>query len=228
VTTVDIAAPKAKLGIAAALASALLAAVLVLNVAAAPAAGASACPSFRVLHDDRIGPASLPAGNYTVTIAPASGVSCSNASKLFARFLEDYDGVLPRPWSVVAQGSGKAAFTQGGKAGFSVARGSSGGGGGEGGGNPALGALCPGSFSVLNTTRVSPLLFVKGKYLLYLPARTGITCARASALFTRFLGAGGSLPAPWQVKNQTATFFKPAHPARSAFRVEPFAGAGPA
>jgi hypothetical protein len=224
----DSPAPQAKLGIAAVLAAAVLLAVLALNVAAAPAATASACTSFRVLHDDRIGPASLPAGNYAIAVSPAAGIGCASASKLFARFLEDYDGVLPRPWSVVAQGSGKATFTQGGKDGFSVARSGGGNGGGEGGANPALGALCPGSFSVLNTTRVSPLLFAKGKYLLYLPARTAITCSRASLLFTRFLGAGGSLPAPWLVKNQTATFFKPAHPTRSAFRVEPLAGAGPA
>jgi hypothetical protein len=39
---------------------------------------------------------------------------------------------------------------------------------------------------------------------------------------TRFLSTpGGRLLAPWRLKNQTATFFKPEHPMRSAFRVEP-------
>jgi hypothetical protein len=33
------------------------------------------------------------------------------------------------------------------------------------------------------------------------------------------------LPPPWRLKNQTATFYKPAHPERSAFRIEPIAGA---
>jgi hypothetical protein len=215
-------APKARLGIAAALACAALLAALALG-SAAPAAGASACPSFRVLHNDRIGPASLPAGSYTIAVSPTSAVNCYSASQLFARFLEDYDGVLPRPWSVVAKGSGRAAFDQNGKLGFSVERS----GGGEEEGNPALGTLCPGSFTVDNTTRVASLSFAKGPYLLYLPAGSEIGCSRASVLFTRFLGSpGGKLPSPWQVKAQIATFSKPAHPTRSAFRVEPLAGSG--
>ena len=193
-------------------------------------ATAASCPSFRVLHDDRIGPAVLPAGNYTVTTAPSSGLTCAGASKLFTRFLEDYDGVLPSPWRVSAQGSGKASFTQGGKAGFSVALGS---GGGEGGENDELGALCRNTFTVNSNVVLGPLTFAKGQYLLYLPPRSGISCNRAAVLFTRFLGSpGGRLPSPWRLENQTATFYKPEHPARSAFRVEPAtganAGAGPA
>jgi hypothetical protein len=219
----DPSSAKARLGIASTLAAAAVALVLALG-AAAPAAQASSCPSFQILHNDRIGPASLPAGGYTITLSPSSEVNCYAASQLLARFLEDYDGILPKPWSVVAQGSGKASFNQGGKAGFSIARSS----GGEGG-NPALGVLCPGSFTVNNTSRVGPLSFAKGQYLLYLPALTEITCRRASVLFTRFLGApGGILPSPWLVKSQIATFYKPAHPTRSAFRVEPLGGSGPA
>ena len=54
-------------------------------------------------------------------------------------------------------------------------------------------------------------------------------CNRATILFTRFLGQPeGMLPFPWRVNSQTATFFKPAHPQRSAFRIEPLNGAGPA
>jgi len=34
----------------------------------------------------------------------------------------------------------------------------------------------------------------------------------------------GTLPFPWRLKNQTATFYKSAHPLRSAFRVEPLNG----
>jgi hypothetical protein len=33
------------------------------------------------------------------------------------------------------------------------------------------------------------------------------------------------LPSPWRVTTQTATFYKPTNPMRSAFRVEPEAGA---
>ena len=183
-------------------------------------ASAAACPSFRVLHNDRIGPAVLPAGPYTVTPAPGSGLSCSQTSVLFARFLEDWDGDLPGNWRVVAQGRGKAKFVNGSRPGFSVER-----GGAEneeeGNINPVIGKLCPGTYTVNHTTVVGPLRFTKGQFLTYIPTGSGITCRRASVLFTKFLGQpGGRLPFPWQVKNQTATFYKPAHPVRSAFRIE--------
>lgn len=213
-----------KLGLVSLLSAALLIA-LALSAGSAPAAAVSSCPGFRVLHNDRIGPASFPAGTYKVTVAPASGLSCADASKLFTRFLEDYDGVLPTPWRVLAESSGKASFTQAGKAGFSVALGT----GGGGGGSSELGVLCHGSFTVNSNVVIAPLSFPKGQYLLYIPPRSAISCNRASVLFTRFLGSpGGRLPFPWRLKNQTATFFKPEHPTRSAFRVEPFAGAGAA
>lgn len=198
---------------------ALVAAIAALALTAAAPASAASCPSFRVLHNDRIGPASLPAGNYGVTVEP--GLSCQAASQLLARFLEDWDGNLPKPWRVVAEGSGKASFTRGDLPGFSVRRES----GGEGGSNPELGKLCSGTFTVNAGSRVGPLFFPKGQYLVYIPAKSGITCRRASVLFTRFLAAGGALPDPWQLNTQTATFFKPAHPARSAFRIEPLNGA---
>jgi hypothetical protein len=182
-------------------------------------ASASSCPSFTVLHNDRIGAASFPAGSYAMTTSPTGGVSCASASKLFARFLEDYDGVLPRPWRVVSEGSGKASFKQGAVLGFSVRLGGKG-----GGGNSTLGSLCAGTYTVNAGRQVGPLLFPKGSYLLYIPPRSGITCRRASVLFTRFLSTpGGRLPAPWRLKNQTATFYKPEHPTRSAFRIEPLA-----
>jgi len=213
------------LGLVGALAT--LVAALALSLGASSAASAG-CPGFRVLHDDRIGPAVLPAGSYAITVAPSAGLTCPAASKLFTRFLEDFDGVLPSPWRVSGQGSGKATFTQGGKAGFSVAR-SSGGGGGEGGSDNELGALCRNSFTVNSNVVLGPLTFPRGQYLLYIPSGSGISCNRAAVLFTRFLGSpAGRLPFPWRLKNQTATFFKPEHPLRSSFRVEPAAGAGPA
>jgi len=198
---------------------ALATALTLLALGGAASASAATCPSFRVLHDDRIGAVSLPAGSYEVTADP--GLSCQAASQLLARFLQDWDGNLPKPWRAVAEGSGKASFARPGQAGFSVRRT----GGTGGGGNSEIGRLCPGTFTVNAGTDVGPLFFAKGPYLLYLPSRSGITCRRASVLFTRFLGApGGSLPDPWQVKTQTATFFKPAQPLRSAFRVEPANG----
>lgn len=214
---------KTRLGAIVALAVAAALACVALSASAAPAATVGACPSFRVIHNDRIGPANLPAGSYTVIPAATSGLSCAQSSALFTRFLEDFDGVLPTPWKVIAQGSGRAAFNRGAQAGFSVART---GGGEEGGSNPSLGKLCPGTFTVNHRTIVGPLAFNQGQYLLYIPARSLISCRRASVLFTRFLGQpGGQLPSPWQLINQTATFYKPAHPLRSAFRIEPYAGA---
>lgn len=203
------------------LALALAAAFAALALTATAPASAASCPSFRVLHDDRIGAASFPAGSYEVTVEP--GLSCKESTALFARFLEDYDGVLPKPWRVVAEGSGKASFTRGGLPGFSVRLES---GGGEGGGNNVLGKLCSGTFTVNAASKVGPLVFPKGQYLVYLPPKSGITCRRASVLFTRFLAApGGTLPFPWRLLNQTATFYKPEHPQRSAFRIEPVNGA---
>jgi hypothetical protein len=207
--------------LAAALALALVASLSLLALAAAGPASAATCPTFRVLHNDRIGAASLPTGTYRVTAD--AGLSCQTASQLFTRFLEDYDGVLPRPWKVNSEGSGKATFSRGGLPGFSVSRE---GGGGGGGGNNELGKLCSGAFTVNAGSRVGPLFFPKGQYLIYLPPRSGISCRRASVLFTRFLAApGGTLPYPWRLLNQTATFYKPAHPQRSAFRIEPLNGA---
>jgi hypothetical protein len=207
-----------------AIALALAAALAALALTAAAPASAANCPTFRVLHNDRIGPASLPAGNYAVTVE--AGLSCQASTQLLARFLADYDGVLPKPWRVVAEGAGKASFTRSGLPGFSIARIGSGGGEGGGGGNNALGRLCSGNFTVNTGSQVGPLFFPKGQYLIYIPAKSGISCRRASVLFTRFLAApGGTLPYPWRLLNQTATFYKPAHPTRSAFRIEPLSGA---
>ncbi len=182
-------------------------------------ADAAGCPSFRVLHNDRIGAASFPAGPYLLTPQPGSGLTCAQTSQLFARFLQDWDGNLPGAWRVIAQGSGKAKFVNGARAGFTVAR--------ESGEreeeeiNPYVGQLCPGTYTVNHTSIVGPLRFLRGQYLMYIPKGSLITCRRASVLFTKFLAQpGGRLPAPWRVTTQTATFYKTTNPTRSAFRLE--------
>jgi hypothetical protein len=196
----------------------VIAALSLLALSGAAPASAATCPSFKVLHDDRIGAASLPAGNYAVTAD--AGLSCQAASQLFSRFLQDWDGNLPKPWRIAASGPGKASFTRSGLPGFSVAR-----TGGGGGGNSELGRLCSGAFTVNAASDVGPLFFPKGQYLTYIPAGSGITCRRASVLFTKFLASpGGRLPFPWRVKAQTATFYKSENPTRSAFRIEPVNG----
>jgi hypothetical protein len=215
-------APQVRIAVLAAVA--LVAALAITLVSRAEARVAPAnCPTFRVLHNDRIGPAQFPAGNYEVTIE-RSGLTCKETSELFARFLEDYDGVLPTPWQVVNEGAGKASFIRGKNLpGFSVdLTGKS----EEGGSNTILGKLCPSPFKVNSTTVVGPLRFTKGNFLIYLPTGTGITCNRAAVLFQKFLGAGGPLPKPWQLINQTATFYKPENKTRSAFRIEPINGSG--
>lgn len=196
-----------------------VAALLAALALSAPKASAATCPSFKVLHNDRIGAAVLPAGSYTITTAAT--VSCSQASTLFTRFLQDWDGNLPDGWRVIPKGSGKASFAKGNTVGFSVARSGS----EEESGPSPSGRLCPKPFTVNNDKQIGPLFFAEGQYLLYQPPRTGITCRRASVLFTRFLGQMGTrLPFPWRLTNQTATFYKPENPVRSAFRVEPADG----
>jgi hypothetical protein len=187
-----------------------------------PTVGAKPCPGFRVLHNDRIGAAVFPAGTYTIT-NEASALTCKSSAELFARFLEDFDGVLPKPWTVSPESSGNASFLSGGGAGFSVSLTKK---GEEGGTNPDLGTICPNTFTVNSTTVVGALRFTKGKFLIALPTGTAISCNQAVVLFQRFLGAGGPLPPPWKLVNQTATFYKPANPIGSAFRIEPLAGSG--
>jgi hypothetical protein len=211
-------------------------AVVALAIAARPAGAAQApaaapvlktCPSWRVLHNDRIGAAVFPAGDYAVTIEGAN-LDCAAAGRLFARFLEDFDGVLPTPWKVSAEGSGKAAFLRGSQPGFSVElkKPSDATEEEKFDFNVNLGTLCRNPFTVNHSTVIRPLRFTKGQFLIYLPTRSAITCEQAVVLFQRFLAASPNLPSPWKLDNQTATFFKPSAPARSAFRIEPLAGVG--
>ena len=65
------------------------------------------CPAtFRVLHNDRIGALSFPAGPYRVSIYKDSNITCPQSTQLFAAFLQRPDGSLPTPWVInVATGS---------------------------------------------------------------------------------------------------------------------------
>lgn len=212
----------------AALALALAVAARPADAAQAPAPAAKTCPSFRVLHNDRIGAAVFPAGSYTITLEAAS-LDCKTGGELFARFLEDFDGILPSPWKVSPEGSGQAAFLRAGQPGFAVEltkKQTSGEIEKEEATNPDLGTLCRNPFTVNHTTTIRPLRFTKGQFLIYLPSGSTINCEGAVVLFQRFLGASPNLPSPWRLTNQTATFYKPASPTRSAFRIEPLAGAG--
>src|ERR1700761_2528154 len=47
------------------------------------------------------------AGKYPTTVDSPS-LACKSGGELFARFLEDFDGILPSPWKVSPEASGKA------------------------------------------------------------------------------------------------------------------------
>jgi len=62
------------------------------------------CPgTFRVLNNDRIGPLRLAKGPYWIIRLQRQGLGCGQASRLFTRFLDDFDGVLPAPWILEPQ-----------------------------------------------------------------------------------------------------------------------------
>ena len=176
---------------------------------AASAQAPSTCPdTFEVLHDDTIGALYLPRGDYTITLLSPSALSCAEAADLFRQFLEDYDGRLPRPWVVDAQG---AAFTRGanGSVGFLVASAGGGGGGGGGGGHHPTGAACPGTFRVLHNDRIGSFALPRGNYRITLLGVGRISCAKASAYFARFLqDFDGVLPTPWYLDAETGSFLR--------------------
>jgi hypothetical protein len=165
-----------------------LAAVFALPAATADAA--TRCPAtFQVLHNDRIGAMSLPAGAYYVSV---TNLTCAQASSLFAEFLSDYDGVLPYPWRANAA---RKSFTNG-RSGFSVrlARSAP---TPPSPPTPTSVYTCGGTFSVLHNDRIGAANLPKGQYRVQLLSG-GITCASASALFARFLDyPSGRLPSPW-------------------------------
>jgi hypothetical protein len=196
--------------------SALLAATSLLAAAAliAPATASaqttaqSVCPAtFSVLHDDRIGSMSLPAGAYTLTLLDPASLSCAEASDLFRQFLEDWDGRLPRPW--VANAATRT-FTRGsgGSVGFSVSP-SGGSSGGGGGGHHPHGAACPGTFQVLHNDRIGTFQVPEGSYLITLLSVGRITCTQASSFLAQFLqDFDGILPRPWVLDTETGSFMR--------------------
>src|SRR3954453_13985439 len=89
-----------KLSLALAVAGAAALMMLLAGGVKQASAAEGVCPTFRVLHNDKIGALSLPKGTYSVTTLNSAKLSCASASKLFAEFLQDYDGKLRSPWVV--------------------------------------------------------------------------------------------------------------------------------
>jgi len=163
------------------------------------AAPPTVCPgTFQVLHNDRIGTLSLRAGAYVITVQNATTLPCAQASSLFTRFLEDFDGILPRPWLydfAIGQFVGAAGQA------FSVAYTGGGGGGGGGGGTTGL---CPSTFQVVHDDRIGSLRLPAGPYDVTVQ---GLTCPAATKQFAAFLqDFDGVLPRPWRLNAQTGRF----------------------
>jgi hypothetical protein len=182
--------------------------------------GGTICPgTFQVLHDDHIGTFVVPSGQYLVTLLSVGRISCAKAAAYLARFLDDFDGVLPTPWFLDPE---TASFMRGARnVGFRIKalagppvphRGGS--------GTYPSGRRCPDTFRVLNNDSIGRLHLRKGSYWITLVNR-GLSCARAAQQFRSFLqDFEGTLPRPWQLAVQTATFTRGG--SRSAgFRVKP-------
>jgi hypothetical protein len=178
------------------------------------------CPgTFQVLHNDHIGTFAVPKGYYLVTLLSAGRITCSRASAYLARFLDDFDGVLPYPWFLDPE---TGSFMRGGRnVGFRIKELAgppvpSGGGSGK----YPTGNRCPDTFRVLNNDSIGRLRLRKGAYRITL-VRSGISCQRAAQLFRGFLqDFEGTLPRPWKLDVQTATFTRGG--SRSpGFRVKP-------
>jgi hypothetical protein len=202
-----------------------LAASAALVVSAAPggAQTGQCTATFHVLHNDHIGRLSLPAGLYQLR---TTGVTCAQASHLFAQFLNDYNGVLPRPWryTVQAVGQGTFASTRGGsfeavRTGEPTAPAQAGSATNGGGSHGDL--LCPGTFEVEHNDRVGRLRIAEGEYTITLLGGN-LTCATAERFFGRFLDRPlGNLPRGWVVLPQSAEFMK--FSSHHGFRIKPAA-----
>ena len=180
----------------------------------------SACPgTFAVLHNDRIGTFAIPKGNYRITLLAIGRITCPRASSWFARFLQDYDGVLPTPWFIDTE---TGSFMRGSRnVGFRIkevagpARPT-----GGGSGTHPTGNRCPATFRVLNNDSIGKLRLRKGPYRVTLLGQS-LSCPRASQLFASFLqDFEGTLPRPWVLNAQTATFTRGAG-GNAGFRVKP-------
>jgi hypothetical protein len=198
-----------------------LAALLLLVLALAallafrsPAAGASTrcAPSFRVLHNDRIGTLSLPAGPYQIRV---QGLTCGRAANLFPVFLNDYDGRLPGGWTVGVRGSGRGVFRNG-AASFSVTRRSPSGGGG----GPVVNLTCAGTFAVPAPTQAGTLPLPAGSYRITRLSAISPSCGQATQLLTGFLGQTTQLlPGGWVSLADDGAFVNGS--TTYGFRVEP-------
>jgi hypothetical protein len=143
---------------------------------------------------------------------------------LFAEFLKDYNGVLPKPWRYTAAGPGNGQFIRGnGAQGFAAIR------TGDASTTPAGPVVdgggshgdlaCPGAFEVEHNDRIGRLSVPKGDYRVTLLGGN-ISCSRADSLFARFLrDTDGRLGGGWVVLRDTGEFVNGS--THNGFRIEP-------
>lgn len=186
------------------------------------------CPGyFEVLHDDRIGNFQIPEGDYRITLLSYRGLTCRGAVRRLQRFLQDWDGVLPRPWHL---DPGTGSFQRGHRhIGFRIkpyvaqtsTSGVNAGASQETsqGQHPSGGQRrCPATFRVLNDDRIGRLQLPAGPYWVWVRR---LSCARSTKLFAAFLqDTTGALPRPWRLDARTGTF-KRGRAGRVLFRVKP-------
>ena len=145
-------------------------------------------------------------------------MSCAKASKKFARFLQDFDGVLPGTWVVDRQ---TATFSRAGtNIGFRVEPAVSPAPPTPGGGGTVYpnGRRCAGTFRVLHNDRIGALSLPKGRYVITIGKGGKPSCSSASRLLAKFLDdPSGKLPSPWKLTAGTGTFSAPGQ----SFRVKP-------
>lgn len=210
-----------KLSVALLLAAATLAAMLLGSGVRQADAAPLSCPTFRVLHNDRIGKLNLPKGTYNVTVLNGNKLSCQQSSKLFAKFLQDWDGVLPAPWVLNAS---TATFTRGrgSDVGFQVRKTT--GVGQVTGGTPAS---CPGYFTVVHNDSIGSFKVPRGPYRITPVGPQKPSCTTAFNRFREFLyDYDGVLPKPWYLNRQTATFTL-GKTSPNGFAINPYYGPKP-
>lgn len=191
----------------------------------APAAAQSgSCPQFQVLHDDKVGALSLPAGYYAISISTPSTLNCAQAADLFRAFLLDFDGRLSGGWTVNASTSTFRRSTP--NQAFSVSRTGASPPSNAATTTPVSGGTCPATFQVLHEDHVGSLQIPAGKYVLTLTGVGRMTCDQAASNLAKFLqDYDGDLPSPWFVDDETATFLNGT--INDGFTVEPLVGDAP-
>jgi hypothetical protein len=196
-----------------------LAVALVALAAHGARAQAAACPTFSVLHDDRIGALELPAGPYAVS---TTNLSCAESTVLFAEFLDDYDGKLRKPWKTTVLGVGKGRFSKSGTdVSFTVTKSAtpSGGGGGS-----SHGLVCGTPYRVTRAERIQGLQIKAGRYRIT-RLGTSVSCAKAASLLSTFLrDFSGPLPGGWTLLPQSGAFVKGS--LTNGFLIEPWRSSG--